>query len=236
MERRFVTIILAGFLMLLGCSLNAQGGAHLSHKDQSTIQPRTPPSVIWVADFDIDTADVKEQKGILSGGGPLRRERRVGAGILNRQQSPEHTARQVVDLLSVTLIQELQKNSLPARRLSPGDSLPDKGWLIRGQFMEVDEGNRLRRAVIGFGAGATNMQIEVAVVNRETHPEQTFLLMGTDGGSGKMPGAVVTMNPYVAAAKFVMAKNAPEKDVKAAAKKIASELIAYMNAHGLRSK
>ena len=50
-------------------------------------------------------------------------------------------------------------------------------------------------------------------------------------GSG-VPGAVVTMNPYVAAAKFVMEKNASEKDVKKTAAQIAEEIVKYMPGGG----
>ena len=42
-----------------------------------------------------------------------------------------------------------------------------------------------------------------------------------------LPGAVVTMNPYMAAARFVMEKNAPERDVKRTAKEIVSEVQKY---------
>jgi hypothetical protein len=36
------------------------------------------------------------------------------------------------------------------------------GWLVRGVFTEVNKGNQLRRAAIGFGAGETNLQVIVA--------------------------------------------------------------------------
>jgi len=33
---------------------------------------------------------------------------------------------------------------------------------VRGVFTEVNKGNQLRRAAIGFGAGETNVQVIVA--------------------------------------------------------------------------
>jgi hypothetical protein len=57
--------------------------------------------------------------------------------------------------------------------------------------------------------------------------------MGTTTGSGKMPGAAVTLNPYVAAAKFVLAKNASDKDVIHAASGIAAEIVKYMKTRGM---
>ncbi len=50
------------------------------------------------------------------------------------------------------------------------------------------------------------------------------MFIGTVKDPKKMPGAVVTMNPYVAGAKFVLEKNASEKDVVQSAKKIAEAI------------
>lgn len=110
---------------------------------------------------------------------------------------------------------------------------PTRGWVINGSFLEVDEGNRLRRAVIGFGSGATDMEIEVDVTDLSSHPNTPFLILSSSGSSGKRPGAAVTLNPYVAAAKFVLAKNATGKDVTNAAADIAAEIVRYLKAHGL---
>ena len=42
-----------------------------------------------------------------------------------------------------------------------------------------------------------------------------------------IPGAVVTMNPYVAAAKFVLQKNATERDIRRTAEQIVEEILKY---------
>jgi hypothetical protein len=59
------------------------------------------------------------------------------------------------------------------------------------------------------------------------HPHDPFIVFGTVTDPSKMPGAAVTMNPYVAAAKFVMEKNAAEKDIQKTAEQIVGELIKY---------
>jgi len=63
--------------------------------------------------------------------------------------------------MSESLVQDLNENGISARRLAPGESLPSTGWLVRGVFTEVQEGNRVRRAVIGFGAGKTELHVLV---------------------------------------------------------------------------
>jgi len=42
-------------------------------------------------------------------------------------------------------------------------------------------------------------------------PNKPFLTFDSEGTSGHMPGAVVSKNPYVAAAKFVMSKRARKR-------------------------
>jgi hypothetical protein len=55
-------------------------------------------------------------------------------------------------------------------------------------------------------------------------PQKPLYEAADKGDSGKKIGAAITMNPYVAAAKFVMEKNAPDKTVKKTAAEIAKEL------------
>lgn len=54
--------------------------------------------------------------------------------------------------------------------------------------------------------------------------EAPFYTLEASDGSGKMPGAIVKFNPYVAAAKFVMSRNATERDVKRTASAIAKAI------------
>jgi hypothetical protein len=88
----------------------------------------------------------------------------------------------------------------------------------------------MRRAVIGFGAGASKMDLYVAV-NDLAHPDQPLYNASESGDSGKKVGAAITMNPYVAAAKFVMEKNAPEKTIKKTAGDISQDLTTHLKPH-----
>ena len=197
------------------------------------LQPTAMPAAIYVADFALNAAGVQEESGVLREGGLLGGNLMQRFDPLRRRENPIETARRLVSLLADSLTQDLQNYALPAIRLLPDQPLPGTGWVITGQFLEVDEGNRLRRAIIGFGYGATEMQIEVNITNMSTNPGTPFLTLGTKTGSGDMPGAAVTINPYVAAAKFVLAKNASEKDVIHAASNIAAEIVKYMKTRGL---
>lgn len=242
MKGRFTIVCGLVCFVLLGGGFPSHSSVQVTGDTVNQLQPVSMPEMIYVADFELDATDVKESSGVLGGGGPLKggvlnREggilHREGGGLLNRQESPSETARRLVDILAESLVKELASHSLPAARVLAGQSTPRKGWLIRGQFVEVDKGNRIQRAVIGFGQGATHMEVQVNVANLNTYPDTPFLLFGTEATSGKKPGAVVTLNPYVAAAKFVMTKNATDKDVRHTATQISDEIIKYMQSREL---
>ena len=79
----------------------------------------------------------------------------------------------------------------------------------------------------GFGSGEAKMQLYVTLTDLAA-PQKPLYEAADKGDSGKKIGAAITMNPYVAAAKFVMEKNAPEKTVKKTAAEIAKEVETHL--------
>lgn len=230
-----VTIFVAIAVLMLLCGSQAvvNGALPADSKVEQQLQPTGQPGMVYVLDFALDLSSIVPDHGVLDqrgllGAGPLER-----IGPLHRQDDPTLTATTLVNLLATSIAQELGKNLIPAMRLPQGQALPDSGWLVRGRFIIVDEGNRVRRAVIGFGEGATDMQVDFEVCELGRNPLTPFLVSSAESGSGKKPGAMVTMNPYVAAAKFVLAKNASENDVRQVGAEIALTIIKYMKFRGL---
>lgn len=220
-------------LLFVNAHCDVYGAVQNSEKVEHQLQPTTKPGMVYVVDFALDVSEVKEDSGLLGQRGLLRGDLLRRRGSLRPEEDPAATAANMVNLLAQSITQKLNDQSVPAMRLPQGESPPNNGWIIRGQFLEVNEGNRLQRAVIGFGAGESDMQIHVDVCDLGSHPDTPFLAFGAETGSGKKPGAIITMNPYVAAAKFVLSKNAPEKDVQHAGAQIASEIIKYLKTRGL---
>ena len=95
---------------------------------------------------------------------------------------------------------------------------------MRGVVTELDEGNQVRRAMVGFGAGGSELELWVSVTDMATSPDAPFYTLEAGDSSGKVPGAIVKFNPYAAAAKFVMSRNATERDVKRTASAIAKSI------------
>jgi len=188
----------------------------------------TKDTPIYVSDFELQAEDVKGDGGLLGGGarqGVLPRPLKQ-----SRQDDPQTRARKLVTSMSSSIIADLRKAGYNALPLSVADTRPRSGEWVHGLFTEVDEGNRLHRAVIGFGSGQAKMNLFVSITDL-ANPEKPLYQASQDGTSGKSPGAIITLNPYVAAAKFVMGTNATDKMVKKTAGDISKQIVAQLSPH-----
>ena len=184
-------------------------------------------STVYVSDFELDAQNVKVDKGGIVG--------EVRPGILERprkreQRDPEVQAEKLVDLMSKSIVDDIRKAGYKAQQLAGGDTLPTSGAWVHGVFTEVDEGNRTHRAILGFGSGEAKMTLFVTLSDL-ANPDKPLYDVAQNNDSGKKIGAVITLNPYVAAAKYVMEKNAPEKTVKKTASEISAEVEKHLKAY-----
>ena len=226
------TLSLHGRLLFLFCFLLLP--AILVHAQQTDKPPAQQApfvfskadSVIYVSDFDLDVQNVQADEGrtkIVPRPGVIE-------GPRKHEQDPATQAKKTVDSMATDIVNDLKKAGYKAQRLGATDAKPSNGAWVHGVFTELDEGNRIHRAVIGFGAGEAKMDLYVTM-NDLSHPEQALYNVSESGDSGKKPGAAITLNPYVAAAKFVMEKNAPDKTVKKTASEISAEIIKHLKEH-----
>ena len=209
-------------------------------------QPAAPvarPSVIYVTDFHLDATQI-EHKGLLGG----QRQGILGRGPLQRGHDPASQAVSLPHLLSQSIVKDLRTAGLRAEYLqevhaeyyphqsngriqfaSDSAPLPKEGWLVTGWFEDVQEGHAAVSSTVGFGAGSGKAEADVAVSDLARDPSVPIMVMGSGSRARKMPGGLVTMNPYVMAAKFVMNKrHGTEKDIKSLGAEIAKSLVSYM--------
>lgn len=198
------------------------GGVTVQHRGAPGPAPTAPSRLVYVEDFALDAERVETDEGLRSRVAPLQRMPR-----LRRHESPAEKARQLVEAMGEGLVRHLAEEGFVASRLAPGAVRPTQGWLIRGFFTEVSEGRRLQRAVIGFGKGATSMEVQVTVSDLAGNPDAPFIVFGTVKDPSHLPGAVITLNPFVAAARFAVEKDASAKDVDRTAKEIVQEMLKY---------
>jgi Domain of unknown function (DUF4410) len=213
------------FFQLAAIILAALFGSNIYFASYSAFAQATAPAAqrpVYVRDFLFDAQNLKPDQGILGGrGGP------VGRLLQNLKPSedPAAKARQFVELLSNTIVSGLNNAGIFASRLEPGAFTPSAGLLVGGEFLEVDEGNRMRRAMVGFGAGSEEVKVQVEVYDLTKDPNSPFLVYGAGEEGRKTPGAVVFKNPYAAAARYVLSRKATEKDVVKLGNQIAADLV-----------
>ncbi|MFM0341259.1 DUF4410 domain-containing protein [Paraburkholderia fungorum] len=191
--------------------------------------PFAPPApVVYVADFDLDVANVTPDSG------PGQRVRRLrgllpsGPGPMGHDANPQDHARDIVNEMAEAVTADLRKSGVDARRSVAGEVLPNTGWQVRGVFLSVDDGNRLRRAMVGMGAGQNDIQVAVSCDSLAA-PDLAPLYQSVEEGESKgKPGAVIKLNPYVIAAKFVMASGDEKKTIQKTAQQIADAVVAKL--------
>ena len=235
---RLLTLSICLNLLLSGAGCQRFGGksfrdtVRVSSEQTTATLPKNTPKAVYVADFELDAQDFQGDQGLHGAlpnlaGGNLTSQlgQRLPQPLVT--MDPAAKAGEIVNTMATALVADLREQGVPAERL-PAGALPRDGWLISGQFLDVDEGNRLRRAALGMGQGASQMAVEVSLSDLSgPAPRTPFASFGTIKQAGVKPGAAVTLNPYAAAARFIMEKKASEKDTRKTADEIATELLKY---------
>jgi len=149
------------------------------------------PNRIWVYDFVANPADMPPNASI--------------GGEVTAPSTPPTAAeieegRQLGSLIAQNLVADIQEMGLTAVQAGPG-SVPQVGdGVIRGYLVSVQEGSAVKRFVIGFGAGTSEM--DTVVEGYAVTPQGWRKLgSGTLTSSGnKTPGMIVPAAVAIATA------------------------------------
>jgi hypothetical protein len=183
---------------------------------------RTP---VYVTDFKYVPGAFRRESGMLpvdpiapaSGGGMVAR-------AFGLPEDPSCRAQELVDLMSSTLTEDLANAGFDAHRLRTGKPPPTQGWLVRGTFTDMNEGNRLGRALIGLGAGRTHFQVFVFIDRLAPGPSEFPYALHTSDASIAAPGAVFILSPIAAVARFMSGAGDLDASVMKTAAKIARQI------------
>jgi hypothetical protein len=237
-------ITIPACIALAACSQTTKAGGFLAGEAKVSNQQASqdvgpPPRVVYVAQFTVSQGAIKQQGGLFGAAEQMVEKRPHllgGGGIIDRRTAPDNpTPEQVTEVITKAIIDGLKSANLgfPVEALPPGTPPPQSGWLVQGQLDNVDPGNRAQRAVIGFGAGEATTEVAVEVDRLGPGTVTPVLQFGSDADSGHAPGAVVTMNPYAAAAKFVLGRNATTRDIEKMGQAIAQEIAKFARERGV---
>ena len=150
------------------------------------------PARIVVDDFAFSASQVSENSAI-------------GARLMNSlsstpaEQRQENLGNQAADTLASEIAKQLEELGFTVVRGRSSTQPANGDLVIDGKFLNLDEGNRLRRLMIGFGAGASKLDTQVNVFTVAGAERQPLMQFTTHADSGKMPGAAVTMGAGAAA-------------------------------------
>ena len=213
-----------GSLMVAAMLLSGCKSAKVTNETNYAGTNISRPEIIYVTDFQLGVENLHKEEGLVTD--RPRLPVRVRGILSGSSDSPEARARELVDLMARSLVADLKKAGFPATRLLPGQAMPAKGWIITGVFTDVQEGNRLRRSMIGLGQGATDVQRVAAVQDLSHGPPQPVQEVETKATSDSAPGgaATIALGPWGAAARFVHAGQDLEMNIRQTASQIAERI------------
>ncbi len=145
--------------------------------------PMVKPPVLLVYDFAATPEDaLTDSFGVYS---------KIGVG---KAESKEiHLAHATAVSLSEQLVAKLQKRGIAAERAFDDRAPPLHAFVVRGQFLEVDEGSRFKRMVIGFGSGSSKLVARVQVYQAEDWGLRRIAEAEATASGSKAPGMAVPL-------------------------------------------
>ncbi len=216
--------LLFALAVLAGCA-----SANVTQQTPMVSRGLARPNQIWVYDFVADPAQIPADAAI---GGA------VGAPGTPPTPNELETGRRLGAAIAKELVADIQAMGLSAVQAGPGSAPQVGDGVIRGYLVSVESGSAVKRFVVGFGAGSSEM--DTIVEGYAVTPQGWRKLgSGTLSASGnKMPGmvapaalAIATGNPIgvvvVGGAKLyseASGRNTIEGRAKATADAIAEQL------------
>jgi hypothetical protein len=177
LKRMYLVLILAAF----GCA-----GAQVTQQSSSAPIMASRPSQVFVYPFAVSASDVSLNSSIFQVA-----YRNVSDDNVNAQQ--QNIARQTAQNICVQVAANLTGQGITTTCLQRG--VPPTGnnvLVLDGQFTDIDEGNRLRRMVIGLGSGQSKVDTVVQVIQKTDQGTTEIMDFATNADSGYMPGAGIT--------------------------------------------
>ena len=171
--------------LVLTITIAACAGAKVADETQNAPAGSVRPNQIVIYPFAANPEEVTLNQSIVQ---------RAYRNMSGEDQTAEQQkiATDTASNLCLTLATNLTAKGYKAVCLQRGTPVGDSNALVvDGEFTDISEGNRLRRLVIGFGAGSSTLDTTVHVYQRTDSGSQQLMDFNTHADSGKMPGAAI---------------------------------------------
>ena len=152
----------------------------------------TRPSRILIQDFTVDSQSIQTSSSPFA---------KLKSAITDDSADDikNKLGNEVIDALSKELEEKVKALGINTVRVNKAQLPSQNEIVISGQFVKIDEGNAIRRNLIGLGAGQSSIDTKVQVSTQTAEGNQVLLNFNAHADSGNMPGAVV-LGPAGAAA------------------------------------
>jgi Domain of unknown function (DUF4410) len=104
-------------------------------------------------------------------------------------QIADQTAQNICVKVAANLTQQGITATCQSRGVAPAGN---NVLIVDGEFTNINEGNRLRRMVIGLGAGQSTLDTTVQTYQKTNQATRQLMEFTTHADSGYMPGAGIT--------------------------------------------
>lgn len=176
-----------GLVVLTGCaSTEITKGQYRAGQEQLA-----RPGRIIVYDFIATASDIPPTAAI--------------TGSYSQRPSPQtsqeiQVGRKLGALVAQHLVRKFLDMGMPAHRASNGPAPQIGDVLITGQFVKIDEGDRTKRVLIGFGKGGGELRTHVEGYVVTESGKRLLGRREVSAKGGKKPGALVPLIVAVASA------------------------------------
>ncbi|MEJ2427305.1 MAG: DUF4410 domain-containing protein [Deltaproteobacteria bacterium] len=174
-----------GLVTLMVLAIAVGCGPTKVQQEQMTLSQLPRPDLILVYDFAASPDEVELDTGLSA---DLMQEYEKYEKGTSRTAEEIKVGHKVADAVAEELVKKIRSYGLMADR---GFGLPQgkgKTYLIKGQLLSIDEGNRTERVVIGLGAGRTSVQANVQVYELTPEGMKRVDDMRGTAKSGYKPG------------------------------------------------
>ena len=172
LQRSVMPVLIA---LTLGCA-----GSSITPISRVTNERIPRPVVILVYDFAVGANDVVVDT--------LGHEFQSEGTQLSKE---EKTAYETAHSLSEQLVAKLRKRGIAAERADDSRVPPLHALVLKGQFLTIDKGSRIKRMVIGFGAGSSKLQVRVQAYQATDYGLRRLAAAEVDSHGSKTPGMAV---------------------------------------------
>jgi hypothetical protein len=204
-NRKFVTATALVLLALAGiCSKIANA--------RQWDTPATQGMAVYVADFELSAAPASTS------------DRPSPPDKDKPDQGLQLRSRQIQEYFAETLVNTLRKQGYSSSRKQ---DLPAKGILLQGVFAESDQKNRIRPALLGSGSQGTKLLLYVGVFDQKSVNQPLYKEAPVQEPDPNY-GPVITLNAYIPMAKYEIAKDAGEEDIRQICQQIAADVTALL--------